>query len=138
MGLRIRITTDLKDEDLILEEIQVAITKAREQTEKPSLVVIEGFLIYSFPSIVSQLDISIYVTIDKATCCERRKANPQYFEEVLWPSYITENEPLLEDLDRLFVVDGALPKRDVVADVICYLRGKDVLSKGYLLKQNLC
>jgi hypothetical protein len=101
-------------------------------------VIVEGFLVFSVPEILSQLDILIYVTIDKLTCSTRRNGEPDYFEKVLWPSYLLHNRPVLEILDRLFVVDGTKSKSQVVGNVVEYLRGAETaVSERELLINNL-
>merc|ERR1719210_2561739 len=65
--------------------------------EQVAFVVIEGFLLYHFETVMARCDMGLYLEIGKEECKYRRmttKTVPEeYFEELLWPSFLSYGQP---------------------------------------------
>ncbi len=63
------------------------------------ILIIEGFLLFTYPAIINQCHALCFLHIDKALCKDRRQRTTtvpdDYFERVLWPSYCTHNKRLI-------------------------------------------
>lgn len=80
----------------------------------PNILILEGFLLYNDEDIHNLCDIKTYFTLDRATCWERRKTRvydppdvPGYFDEYVWPTYITHYDEVLRKGVNVKFIDGA-------------------------------
>lgn len=80
----------------------------------PNILILDGFLIFNDEEIRDLCDIKCYFTLDKATCWSRRKLRsyeppdvPGYFEQFVWPTYITHFEQVLRTVKNVYFFDGA-------------------------------
>ena len=75
-------------------------------------VVVEGIMLTDLPNVYSLLSRTIFLTITKETCVQRRDHRVYdppdelgYFDQIVWPAY----EKTLADakqLERLTILDG--------------------------------
>lgn len=78
-----------------------------------NILIIEGFLIFNHPKVLSLCDVRIQVQITQAVCRERRKLrsynppNPNgYFEAFIWPFHEKHSAQYQHDVSDLIVVNG--------------------------------
>eukprot|EP01126_Amoeba_proteus_P036842 TRINITY_DN3769_c0_g1_i6.p1 TRINITY_DN3769_c0_g1~~TRINITY_DN3769_c0_g1_i6.p1 ORF type:complete len:139 (-),score=18.35 TRINITY_DN3769_c0_g1_i6:110-526(-) len=107
-----------------------------------SVIIVEGFLLYSHPPLIERLDKKLYITVDKATCYKRRQnTNPvpiHYFENVLWPEFLKHNQHITE-IPGIMIVDGTLATEEVcqVAENFFICGGRGTLSAHRKHQENL-
>lgn len=78
-----------------------------------NILIIEGFLIFNQPKVLSLCDVRIEIQITQAVCRERRKLrtynppNPtDYFETFIWPFYEKHSADYRRHVTDLIVVNG--------------------------------
>lgn len=78
-----------------------------------NILLIEGFLIFNHPKVLSLCNVRIEVQITQAVCRERRKLrtyNPPnpigYFESFIWPFYEKHSAEYRQDVTDLIAVNG--------------------------------
>lgn len=78
-----------------------------------NILLIEGFLIFNHPKLLSLCDVRIEVQITQTICRERRKLRtynppnpPGYFETFIWPLYEKHSAEYRRDVTDLIVVNG--------------------------------
>lgn len=93
---------------------EAAMRKQRQEWERPSLVMVDGFLLYgeSMHEVREQLDIKILLCSKYEDSKRRREARegyetlegywqdpPGYFDQIVWPNYIKNHEFLFQHGD---------------------------------------
>eukprot|EP01125_Pyxidicula_operculata_P015010 TRINITY_DN5072_c0_g1_i1.p1 TRINITY_DN5072_c0_g1~~TRINITY_DN5072_c0_g1_i1.p1 ORF type:complete len:189 (-),score=21.41 TRINITY_DN5072_c0_g1_i1:45-611(-) len=125
----------MKDiEDKKLECLNSMVPTENDKEPKYKILIIEGFLLYNSPEIVSMLDVMIYLTISKRTCFYRRMTTKpvpfDYFQEILWPSFCEYNKIVLTMDREMLLLDGENPQSLITDAGTFYL--EDCLEKqGY-------
>jgi len=103
-------------------------------------IFVEGFLIYSQPSIIKLLNKKIFLSISKETCFKRRMATkftkPEIFSELIWPNYVKYNSNVCE-MDDVLILNGESSQKELVQDCIKFLNGEKVQSQHQLLNDSL-
>ena len=107
---------------------------------KQRILFLEGFLLYYFDEMFEICDKRIFVFIDKKTTLERRvttrKTSNEYFEKIIWPSYLKHNSKLKQKKeDQIFYISGTRTIEDVYNRSIDFIEGKKIKSdiKEFLL-----
>lgn len=95
-------------------------TVNRALKKAPAVIIIEGFLVFAFPELQPLFDHRLLLKITKNECWKRRSTSTKpvsadYFNTVLWPSYLKYNREAL----RSSSVVKAYP--DTARDVITAL-----------------
>lgn len=91
------------------------------------LLIVEGFLIFSYKPISDLCNLRYFITLSKEVCWERRKLRtyeppdvPGYFDKIVWPEYLKHKSEILNDqsLDhRIEFVDGSRSKKNIFDQV---------------------
>lgn len=85
-----------------------------------AVIIIEGFLVFAFPELQPLFDHRLLLKITKKECRKRRSASKKpvsinYFNTILWPSYLTYNRQALRSSSVLKTdPDGA---KDVLTEI---------------------
>jgi uridine kinase len=100
--------------------------------KKKRTLFLEGFLLYYFDELNEICDEKLFVFVDKKTTMERRSntmnTSLEYFENIIWPSYLLHNSKLKEATDVFFIC-GDRDKNEVVRIAVDYLQGKEIKSE---------
>lgn len=98
-----------------------------------NVLFVEGFLLFINSEVVDLFDRKIFISISRETCHKRRQSTTpvpeDYFEQILWPSYLELNSPHLlrsteTELRSMelnfsgFVLNGERPPDDIKCDAL--------------------
>lgn len=95
------------------------VANKNEKLPRVAILIVEGFLLYFNAELQAQLDVRFFLRISKDLMQKRRLGRkdyvlndgsvwtdpPDYFEQVVWPSYVEGNSGLFKNAD---VIHGAL------------------------------
>jgi len=119
------------DEAAITRAIDAAIQDWQQQENKNQIILVEGFLLFSFPNLLRRFAKKIFLTISKKTCFQRRMATTPvpvpYFEHILWPAFCKYNAVICQQADVL-ILDGERKADDLLKDALDYLENRSVAS----------
>eukprot|EP01080_Neovahlkampfia_damariscottae_P011784 gene11784-5121_t len=101
--------------------------------KKRRIMFLEGFLLYYFDELFQICEKKIFIFVDKETALERRtkttKTSLEYFEEIVWPSYLKHNDKLKTmGNDEIFYISGKRTIEDVFNRSVDYIEGKKMTS----------
>ncbi|KAI9592522.1 hypothetical protein BDF19DRAFT_425339 [Syncephalis fuscata] len=96
-------------DDRLINELR---EKFASQLAGHRFIVVDGFLLFTHPEIVSRLNVRVFVTASKEALRRRREARvgyvtvegfwqdpPGYFDTIVWPNYILHHQALLEQIN---------------------------------------
>jgi uridine kinase len=70
------------------------------------ILIVEGFLLFTYKPIVELCDIRIFIHVDEQTCKLRRlttKPVPvDYFDKLVWPAYLEHNSELVNKRENIY------------------------------------
>lgn len=97
------------------------------ETKKLKVLIIEGFLIFSYKPISDLCNLRYFITLSKDQCWERRKYRtyeppdvPGYFEKIVWPEYLKHKSEILNDQSlngKIKFIDGSRSKKSIFGEV---------------------
>ncbi|ORZ40924.1 hypothetical protein BCR44DRAFT_1424054 [Catenaria anguillulae PL171] len=99
-----------------LESLLARIRNEGQQAHRQVIVLVDGFLLFHDPLILSLFDARMFLAADFTTCHKRRYARtgyacadgvfwtdpPGYFEQFVWPAYLEFNKSVLQSLPPAF------------------------------------
>jgi len=109
-------------------------TKKQLQAEKKvGFIFVEGFLLYTNPNLNQLFDQKYFIVIPRDICHKRRAdinllwkyPEPnfeQYFEHVIWPSYLKYNSHVPNQKDTI-MLDGQNTIENLFSEITNYLLG---------------
>lgn len=112
------------------------------QVQQP-LLLVEGFLLYHHPSLITLYDVPLFVHASKQVCAQRRQHrsqielhrtwNAQNFEQMIWPSYEYFHAYLLDKQNEaVYTIDGNQSEQHVWQQAWHLLQGcKPVSFESY-------
>jgi nicotinamide/nicotinate riboside kinase len=124
---------------------------SKRDADKLQFILVEGFLIYSFPQLVELFDIKLFLSIPKDVCRRRRRGiesmtltyipsyllgDPDYFEVHIWPNYVKYNAHALND-ESLIVLNGEFESGRLLSNVVDLLTGTFGKHSPQLLADNI-
>ncbi len=93
--------------------------------KKVDLVLIEGFMLYHDPVIVSLMDVCVWLEVGKETAMKRRLANnrttKEYYENCIWPNYEKYCKLDVANLMKCEKIDGEKSKEQVFEGFVALL-----------------
>ncbi|XP_046416449.1 nicotinamide riboside kinase 1 isoform X1 [Neodiprion virginianus] len=90
------------------------------------VLIVEGFLIFSYKPISDLTNLKYFITLDKDECWKRRELRtylppdvPGYYEKIVWPEYLKHKSEIINDssLSEVKFIDGSRSKKDIFDEV---------------------
>lgn len=100
--------------DQMVKDLQTQISQLEQtQGDQPVFIFVEGFSIFGWRPLVSQIHKKFFITADKDTIQQRRRTRnynppdvPNYFEQVVWPMHLAHLKEI-EDQDDIVYFNGS-------------------------------
>ena len=110
---------------------------SNEKLPTENLLVIDGFLIFSYAPLAELCDLKYFLTLPFEECLARRQKRtsyhipdqPTYFTEVAWPMYLVHLKEMRQEgfADQIQYLDGTIDLQKnfkrILKDVQAYLDG---------------
>ncbi|XP_056633998.1 nicotinamide riboside kinase 1 [Diorhabda sublineata] len=85
------------------------------KTAKLNILIIEGFSIFNYKTLVPLCDLKYYFTLTKEECYRRRLLRiyeppdcPGYFDKIAWPEHLQQLEEVRTTVDRVNYYSGTI------------------------------